>query len=81
VRLKEHKAPDMAEFEKKKDELQRDAELTKWVQVMSDWSHERCVEAKAARQISVNRDMLRYQDSAELPAYEPCMPPRRPFGG
>jgi peptidyl-prolyl cis-trans isomerase D len=80
VRLKEHKAPDMAEFDKKKDELQREAELTKWMEVLSDWSHERCVEAKSARRITVNRDMLRYQDSAEPPPYEPCMP-RRMFGG
>lgn len=80
VRLKERKDPDMAEFEKKKMELQRDAELTKWMEVLSDWSHNRCVEAKTARRITINHDVLRYEDSAEPPPYEPCVP-RRLFGG
>jgi parvulin-like peptidyl-prolyl isomerase len=80
VRLKERKEPDMAEFEKKKLELRRDAELTKWIEVLTDWSHQRCVEAKAAKRIIINRDVLRYEDSAEPPPYEPCAP-RRMFGG
>jgi peptidyl-prolyl cis-trans isomerase D len=80
VRLKERKDPDLAEFEKKKMELQRDAELTKWMEVLTDWSHARCVEAKEARRILINRDQLRYEDSAEPPPYEPCVP-RRLFGG
>jgi peptidyl-prolyl cis-trans isomerase D len=80
VRLKERKEPDAAEFEKKKLELQRDAELTKWMEVLTDWSHDRCVEAKRAKQILINRDVLRYEDSSEPPPYEPCVP-RRSFGG
>jgi len=80
VRLKERKDPDMAEFDKKKAELRNDAELTKWIEVLTDWSHERCVEAKSARKITVNRDVLRYEDSSEPPPYEPCVP-RRMFGG
>ena len=80
VRLKERKDPDMAEFEKKKLELQRDAELTKWIEVLTDWSHDRCIEARDAKQIHINRDVLRYEDSSEPPPYEPCMP-RRMFGG
>ena len=31
VRLKERKDPDLAEFEKRKDELAREAQLTKWI--------------------------------------------------
>src|SRR4029077_742421 len=73
VRLKERKEPDMKEFETKKLELQRDAELTKWIEVLTDWSHDRCVEARSAKRILINRDVLRYEDSAEPPPYEPCM--------
>ncbi|HET6149099.1 MAG TPA: SurA N-terminal domain-containing protein [Polyangia bacterium] len=80
VRLKERKEPDLAEFDKKKLELQRDAELTKWMEVLTDWSHDRCVEARNAKRILVNRDILRYEDSSDPPPYEPCMP-RRMFGG
>ena len=80
VRLKERKEPDMAEYEKKKLDLQRDAELNKWMEVLTDWSHDRCIEARDAKRILINRDVLRYEDSAEPPPYEPCMP-RRMFGG
>jgi peptidyl-prolyl cis-trans isomerase D len=80
VRLKERKEPDMAEYEKKKLDLQRDAELNKWNEVLTDWSHERCIEARDAKRIQINRDVLRYEDSSEPPPYEPCMP-RRLFGG
>jgi len=80
VRLKERKDPDMAEYEKKKLDLQRDAEMNKWMEVLTDWSHDRCMEARNAKRIVINRDVLRYEDSAEPPPYEPCMP-RRMFGG
>jgi parvulin-like peptidyl-prolyl isomerase len=81
VRLKERKEPDMSEFDKKKVELTRESELTKWEQVMTDWTQARCVEAKQAHRISVNTDVLRYDESnSEPPAYEPCAP-RRLFGG
>jgi parvulin-like peptidyl-prolyl isomerase len=80
VRLKERKEPDLAEFEKKKLELQRDAELTKATEVLTEWSHDRCLEARNAKRIVINRDVLRYEDSSEPPPYEPCMP-RRMFGG
>jgi peptidyl-prolyl cis-trans isomerase D len=79
VRLKERKEADMAEFEKKKIELQRDAELTKWIDVLTDWTQRRCTEAKEAKQIRVSREMLRYEDTTEPPPYEPCVPRR--FGG
>ena len=80
VRLKERKEPDMAEYEKKKLDLQRDAELNKWMEVLTDWSHDRCIEERDAKRIQINRDVLRYEDTAEPPPYEPCMP-RRMFGG
>jgi peptidyl-prolyl cis-trans isomerase D len=81
VRLKERKDPDMAEFEKKKADLQRDAELSKGSEVVTDWTHARCVEARDAKRILINRDELRYDDSQEPPFYEPCVGGRRPFGG
>ncbi len=80
VRLKERKDPDMAEFEKKKTDLVRDAELTKWIEVLTDWTHARCVEARDAKHIQINRDELRYEDSGEPPPYEPCLT-RRQIGG
>ena len=80
VRLKERKDPDMVEFEKKKDELASDAALTKWIEVLTDWTQARCLEAKAANRIQINRDELRYEDSAEPPPYEPCQG-RRQLGG
>ncbi|HVR03100.1 MAG TPA: hypothetical protein VMT47_13265, partial [Polyangia bacterium] len=80
VRLKERKDPDMAEFEKKKAELVRDAELTKWIEVLTDWTHARCVEARDGKRIQINRDEMRYEDSGEPPAYEPCLG-RRQIGG
>jgi peptidyl-prolyl cis-trans isomerase D len=80
VRLKERKDPDLAELEKKKLDLLRDAELTKWMEVLTDWTHARCVEAKEAKRIQVNTDVLRYEDSGEPPPYEPCLG-RRFLGG
>jgi len=80
VRLKERKDPDLAEFEKKKDELARDAELTKWIEVLTDWTQARCLEAKSANRIQINREELRYEDSGEPPPYEPCQG-RRQLGG
>ncbi|MES1205382.1 MAG: SurA N-terminal domain-containing protein [Pseudomonadota bacterium] len=80
VRLKDRKDPDLAEFEKNKVQLTRDAELTKWEQVLGDWTQARCLEAKQGHRITVNADVLRYEDSSETPAYEPCSP-RRQFGG
>jgi peptidyl-prolyl cis-trans isomerase D len=80
VRLKERKDPDLAEFEKKKTELVRDAELTKWIEVLTDWTHARCVEARDAKRIQINREELKYEDSGEAPPYEPCQG-RRQIGG
>jgi peptidyl-prolyl cis-trans isomerase D len=78
VKLKERKQPDMAEFEKKKLELLRDATLVKGEEVVSEWAMRRCVEAKEAKRIDVNRELLRYEAGPEgVVAYEPCTPPPR----
>jgi peptidyl-prolyl cis-trans isomerase D len=75
VRLKERKEPDLAEFEKVKADLVRDAERAKLDQVLGDWTRARCVEAKEQKRLQINRDVLRYEDSSEPPAYEPCAGP------
>jgi len=80
VRLKERKDPDLAEFERRKVDLTREAELVKWERVLTDWTTARCQEAKAARRINVNTDLLKYEEGGETPAYEPCSP-HRPLGG
>jgi peptidyl-prolyl cis-trans isomerase D len=78
ARLKERKNPDMAEFEKKKLELLRDASLQKGEEVISEWAMRRCVENKEAKKIDVNRELLRYEAGPEgVVAYEPCTPPMR----
>ena len=79
-KFEERKDPDLAEFEKRKVELTHDAELVKWERVLTDWTTARCQEVKQAKRISVNTDVLRYEESSEPPAYEPCAP-HRPFGG
>jgi parvulin-like peptidyl-prolyl isomerase len=82
VRLKERKDPDMAEFDKKKSDLARDAELTKGNEVLTDWTRARCVEARDAKRIQINRDEMRYEEGGEAPLYEPCVNAgMRRFGG
>jgi peptidyl-prolyl cis-trans isomerase D len=83
IRLKERKEPDLAEFEKRKMELGREAELAKGERVLSDWTHAACVEAKEAKRIFVNTDVLKYgEEQNEQVSYEPCAPPsHRLFGG
>jgi peptidyl-prolyl cis-trans isomerase D len=79
VRLKERKQPDLAEFDKKKGELMHDAALVRGEEILAEWTQRRCQEAKEAKRIRVNVDILRYDDSTpnERIAYEPCAPPFR----
>ncbi len=77
VRLKEHTKPDMAEFEKEKSRMVDDAVQQKAQAVVMDWARRRCQEAKEAKKIDVNLDLLRYEGGPEgAVAYEPCSPPR-----
>jgi len=78
AKLKERKNPDLAEFEKKKVELQQQATQMKGAEVVAEWALRRCVEAKQANRIGVNRELLRYQQGpdGQVP-YEPCTPPLR----
>lgn len=82
IRLKERKDPDLADFEKRKLELAHEAEQAKGDRVLSDWTHAACVEAKEARRISVNLDVLKYgEEQNEQVSYEPCSTRHGLFGG
>jgi peptidyl-prolyl cis-trans isomerase D len=73
VRLKERKEPDLADFERRKLELAREAEMAKGERVLSDWTHATCVEAKEAKRISVNLEVLKYgEENNEQVSFEPC---------
>jgi peptidyl-prolyl cis-trans isomerase D len=78
AKLKERKQADAAEFEKKKLELMREAAMVRAEEVLTEWTQRRCTEAKQAKQIDVNTDLLRYDETpAGRVAYEPCTPPFR----
>jgi peptidyl-prolyl cis-trans isomerase D len=77
VKLKERKEPDLAEFEKNKVGLIEDAAKRKSGMVVMEWSLQRCREARDAKQIEVNSELLRYEGGPEgAIQYEPCSPPQ-----
>jgi len=76
VKLKERKQADMAEFENKRLDLMRQAAQAKGEEIVDEWALRRCQEAKDAKRIDVNRELLRYEAGPEgTVAYEPCTPP------
>jgi peptidyl-prolyl cis-trans isomerase D len=78
VRLKERKQADMAEFEKKKGELLQEAQGVRGEEVLAEWTRRRCVDAKEAKKIQVNTELLKYDESPDSRVtYEPCTPPFR----
>ncbi len=75
VKLKERKEPDVAEFEKNQVGLVEDAARRKAGAVVMEWSLARCREARDAKRILVNNDLLRYESGPEgAIQYEPCSP-------
>jgi peptidyl-prolyl cis-trans isomerase D len=77
VKLKERKEPDLAEFEKNKAGLIEEAARRKGSMVVMEWALDRCREARDAKQIEVNTDLLRYENGPEgAIQYEPCTPPQ-----
>jgi parvulin-like peptidyl-prolyl isomerase len=80
VRLKDRKEPDSADFEKRKPEIVREYERTKFAEVLDSWSKQRCTEVKDDGRIRVNDEILSYEGmlpgkaQVELPKmkYEPC---------
>jgi peptidyl-prolyl cis-trans isomerase D len=76
VKLKERKEPDLAEFEKHSIGLIEDAAKRKGSMVAMEWALDRCREARDAKRIEVNSDLLRYEGGPEgAIQYEPCSPP------
>jgi peptidyl-prolyl cis-trans isomerase D len=77
VKLKERKQADPADFEKNKVGLIEDAAKRKAGMVVMEWALQRCREARDAKQIEVNVDLLRYEGGQEgAIQYEPCSPPQ-----
>ena len=85
--VKERKEPDMADFEKRKDELLSDFARTKWAHYMADFAQSACTAAQSAGKLRVNQDLVASDASPAalakgLPAglekllgnkkYEPC---------
>jgi peptidyl-prolyl cis-trans isomerase D len=74
IKLKEKKSADMAEFEKKKGELVAEASAGRAEGVLVEWTQKRCNERKEQKQILVNNEILRYDDTPQgKVAYEPCV--------
>jgi peptidyl-prolyl cis-trans isomerase D len=71
VEVVEHKVPDMAAFESKRDEITRRVAASKWGGVLNDLAHRRCVEAREGGKITVNPEMLS-SSGEETSAYQPC---------
>ena len=77
VRVKEHKDPDLSDFEKRKADLVREYQRAKYAEVLDTWSKQRCVEARDDGRIKVNEEVLAYEGvmpgkSVEKTKYEPC---------
>jgi peptidyl-prolyl cis-trans isomerase D len=70
VRVKEKKEPDMADFDKRKAELVKQAEKMKAYEVMAGWTKQRCSEVKAEGRIRASDDLLSVDGKPTK--YEPC---------
>ena len=77
VRAKEHNDPDLADFEKRKSEIIREYERTKWAELVDNWSKQSCAEVRDDGRIKVNGEVLEYEAGGKSPvAYQPCSQPR-----
>lgn len=73
VRVKEHHDPDLADFDKRKGEIVREYERTKWAELVDNWSKQKCVEVRDDGRIKVNPEVLEYEVGGKSPiAYQPC---------
>ena len=73
VRVKEHRDPDLADFEKRKSEIVREYERTKWAELVDNWSKQKCTEVRDDGRIKVNTEVLEYEVGGKSPiAYQPC---------
>jgi len=88
VRVKDHKDPDMKEFDKKKVELENEAARGKWYSAVDSFAKERCVELRDGGKIRVNDEIMSYEGvpaaakvspfGGERAGYQPCSS-RTPF--
>ncbi len=89
VRVKEHKDPDLKDFEKRHAELERESARVKWYTTVAAWTQARCTELRDAGQIKVSDEVMTYEggsaargialkvgkDGKELKdTYVPCSP-------
>ncbi|HEY1588049.1 MAG TPA: peptidylprolyl isomerase, partial [Polyangia bacterium] len=58
VRVKEHHDPDLADFEKRKSDIVREYERTKWAELVDNWSKQKCAEVRDDGRIKVNSEVL-----------------------
>ncbi|HEY2745077.1 MAG TPA: peptidylprolyl isomerase [Polyangia bacterium] len=73
VRVKEHHDPDLADFEKRKSDIVREYERTKWAELVDNWSKQKCAEVRDDGRIKVNSEVLEYEVGGKSPiAYQPC---------
>ncbi|HEX8954510.1 MAG TPA: peptidylprolyl isomerase [Polyangia bacterium] len=73
VRVKDHRDPDLADFEKRKSEIIREYQRTKWAELVDNWSKQRCAEVRDDGRIKVNSEVLEYEVGGKSPiAYQPC---------
>jgi len=73
VRVKEHRDPDLADFEKRRGDIVREYERTKWAELVDNWSKQKCAEVRDDGRIKVNGEVLEYEVGGKSPiAYQPC---------
>ena len=73
VRVKEHHDPDMADFEKRKGEIIREYERTKWAELVDTWSKQKCAEVRDDGRIKINGEVLEYEVGGKSTVpYQPC---------
>ncbi len=73
VRVKEHHDPDMADFEKRKSDIIREYERTKWAELVDTWSKQKCAEVRDDGRIKINGEVLEYEVGGKSTVpYQPC---------
>jgi peptidyl-prolyl cis-trans isomerase D len=60
VKVKEHKDPDMKDFDKRKHELEHDAARGKWFAAVDAFAKQRCVELRDGGRIRINDEIMSY---------------------
>lgn len=75
VRVVKREEPDVAEFEKEKDELAESFAFEKAIQLLDVWTSRRCLTARSAGEIHVNPSFIEWTDAqgkTRRSTYQPC---------